>query len=95
MKMKKLFCLMVHRRNSSKIQKLNFKFLLLQGWLKCLSKIIRNKNWGKYVFSSTLLADHRYLRKVDCSRHISFQKIHFNKSANSGTLAKQTSVPSQ
>ncbi len=22
---------------------------------------------------------HRYLREVDCSRHISLQKIHFNK----------------
>jgi hypothetical protein len=27
---------------------------------------------------------HRYLREVDCSRHISSQKIHFNKSASSG-----------
>jgi len=29
--------------------------------------------------TSKLIFKHRYLRKIDCSRHISLKKIYFNK----------------
>ncbi len=42
-------------------------------------------NIDQFQLTSAL---HRYLRKVDCSSHISLQKIHFSKSANSGHIDK-------
>jgi hypothetical protein len=40
---------------------------------------------------------HRYLRNVDCSRHISLQNIHFqqNKGASSGYKTRQIGLQSR
>jgi hypothetical protein len=51
------------------------------------NRLIQTGQTGGQQYSDTSPSSipwHRYLREVDCSRHISSQKIHFNKSASSG-----------
>jgi hypothetical protein len=37
-----------------------------------------------YLILASLSTEHRYLRKIDCLKHISLQKMYFNKFTESG-----------